>query len=63
MTKMKLLLTICLLTGSIALVSVHAMAKNNPKPTSGSTTITQGPTGPGNSPTPRPTTTTGVSLR
>jgi hypothetical protein len=60
MKKMKLFLTICLLSGSIALVSIVAMARNNPKPVSG--TVVQGPTGPGNSPTPRPTT-TGVSVR
>lgn len=61
MKTMRPFLTLCLLTGCIALVSVTAMAKNNPKPVTG--TIDQGQTGPGNSPTPRPTTTGGVSLR
>ena len=52
MTRTRLFLTVCLLTGFIALASLNAMAGNNPKPVPG--TITQGPTVPGNSPTPRP---------
>lgn len=62
MTKLRIFVTVCLLTGCIAVASQSAMAsKNNPKPTSG--TIDQGSTGPGASPTPRPTTSTTFSVR
>ena len=61
MTKVTAFLTICLLTGFIAIASVDAMAwGNNPKPSSG--TISQGSTGPGANPVPRPTS-VGASLR
>lgn len=60
MTTMKAFLTICLLTGAIAIACVNAMAwSNNPK---GSGGISQGSTGPGANPVPRPTS-SGTSLR
>ncbi|HWZ43212.1 MAG TPA: hypothetical protein VNW97_07030 [Candidatus Saccharimonadales bacterium] len=52
MTRKGLFVTACLLTGFIAIACLNAMAGNNPKPVPG--TINQGPTVPGNSPTPRP---------
>jgi len=61
MKKLKVLSTICLLTGSIAIVSMNAMARSN-DPKSGSGTISQGSTGPGANPVPRPTN-IGASLR
>jgi hypothetical protein len=54
MRRMRLFLTACLLTGFIALAGLNAMASSNPKPVSGTSTISQGPTGPGSCPTPRP---------